>query len=227
MSGSNNLKRVLAVERILQQAPNGITIKQITEKLDRDYGLKAERKSLYNIIAELSDFAPISKRKKDYNTFYYLESYAVPVAQHQIEEASQDVVSKKEYEALKEKHKKEIQHIRDTYNLKFKTAKSEVAQLKKVIEKNSFEDVPPVEKSVPKRKHYPKSNKVIQECPFFIASGGQYILCEGIINGTKTKHIFATVNEKNGYEKLVCSSNCGKNCVHYKRVNELYEKRLR
>lgn len=77
------------------------------------------------------------------------------------------------------------------------------------------------------KSHSKKTANVQQECPFFIASGERYITCEGIFKGTKIKHIFATANEKKGYEKLVCSSNCGKNCVHYKRLYELYEKGLR
>ncbi len=72
-----------------------------------------------------------------------------------------------------------------------------------------------------------KAVNVLIECPFFVACGEQYIFCEGLINGTKDKHVFKNAFEKNGYEKLVCSSNCGKNCLHYKRINELYEKGLR
>ena len=65
------------------------------------------------------------------------------------------------------------------------------------------------------------------ECPFFVACGERYIVCEGLIKGTSDRHNFKTAVEKNGYEKNVCSQNCGKSCLHYKRVNELYEKGLR
>ena len=72
-----------------------------------------------------------------------------------------------------------------------------------------------------------KAVNVLIECPFFISCGEQYILCEGLINGTKDKHVFKSMGEKGIYERMVCSQNCGRNCLHYKRVNELYEKGLR
>ena len=72
-----------------------------------------------------------------------------------------------------------------------------------------------------------KAVNVLVECPFFISCSDRYIICEGIIDGTRDKHFFKTVVEKNKYEKNVCSQNCGKSCLHYKRVNELYEKGLR
>ena len=65
------------------------------------------------------------------------------------------------------------------------------------------------------------------ECPYYVACGDRYISCEGLIKGTSDKHIFKTAIDKNGYEKNVCSQNCGKSCLHYKRINELYEKGLR
>ncbi len=71
------------------------------------------------------------------------------------------------------------------------------------------------------------TNKSLESCPFFLAGGDTYILCEGLFNGTMDKHIFKSVREREGYEKFVCSKNCGKTCLHYKRVNELYEKGLR
>ena len=68
---------------------------------------------------------------------------------------------------------------------------------------------------------------VMVQCPFFISCGDEYIVCEGLIKGTHDKHIFNNYRERKGYEKLVCSQNCGKSCLHYKRINELYEKGLR
>lgn len=65
------------------------------------------------------------------------------------------------------------------------------------------------------------------ECPFFVSCGELHIVCEGIIKGSFDKHIFKNRRDKNGYEKNVCSQNCGRSCLHYKRVNELYEKGLR
>jgi len=71
------------------------------------------------------------------------------------------------------------------------------------------------------------TSKSLEGCPFFQAGGDSYILCEGLLKGTMDKHIFNTVREREGYEKLVCSKNCGKTCLHHKRINELYEKGLR
>lgn len=66
------LFKILAVERILQSNPHGLTTKQIIDKLDNQYGIKAERKSIYQNIAVLTRFMPICTEKKNYQTFYYL-----------------------------------------------------------------------------------------------------------------------------------------------------------
>ena len=73
----------------------------------------------------------------------------------------------------------------------------------------------------------PKAIDVIVECPFYKGEGKDYIACEGIINGTVDKHFFKNIKEKGMFENNVCSSDCGRRCIHYKRVNELYEKGLR
>lgn len=73
----------------------------------------------------------------------------------------------------------------------------------------------------------PKSVDVLVECPFYMGEGKDYIACEGVIKGTVDKHFFKNKNDKNLFENSVCSSDCGKQCVHYKRVNELYERGLR
>jgi uncharacterized protein (TIGR02328 family) len=39
--------------------------------------------------------------------------------------------------------------------------------------------------------------------------------------------IAKNIKEKGMFENTVCSSECGRRCIHYKRVNELYEKGLR
>ena len=73
----------------------------------------------------------------------------------------------------------------------------------------------------------PKAIEVLVECPFYKGEGRDYIACEGVINGTVDKHYFKNNMEKGMFENNVCGSECGKRCIHYKRVNELYEKGLR
>lgn len=228
MSGANSLEKILAVERIIQASPNGITVKQIIEKLEKTYGITAERKSLYSNIAELTKFMPINTKKVNHTSIYYLEvnddTDLIIQYRSEIEKLRRELESKT---LFSEDQKKAIQKIHDTYKLELKTAKNEITKLKRIIKKGAFETLPKKEAVVNKKTHYEKKSNIEKECPFFIKSGSESIICEGIINGTRNKHVFNNESERKGYEKFVCSQNCGKNCVHYKRVYELYEKGLR
>lgn len=73
----------------------------------------------------------------------------------------------------------------------------------------------------------PKAIDVVIECPFYKGEGKDYIACEGVIKGTVDKHFFRNIKDKGLFENSVCGSECGRRCIHYKRVNELYEKGLR
>lgn len=73
----------------------------------------------------------------------------------------------------------------------------------------------------------PKAIEAQIECPFYIKEGKGFITCEGIIKGTVDMHCFKSDNEKAMFEVNVCGSDCGRKCVHYKRVNDLYESGLR
>lgn len=234
MSGTNYLERILAVERIVQASPNGITVKQIIEKLEKNYGIAAERKSIYNVINELTKFMPINTKKVNHTSIYYLEvnddSDLIIQYRSEIEKLRTELESKT---LFSEDQKKAIQEIHDTYKLELKAAKAEITKLKRIIEKGTFKSLPKKETAVKKetvvkeKKNYEKKTNAEKECPFFIESGSAHITCEGIINGTQNRHVFSNETERKGYEKFVCSQNCGKNCVHYKRVYELYEKGLR
>lgn len=67
------LEKILAIERILQKNPNGITMEQILDKLFIEYGIKAERKGVYNNINALTRFMPICLKRISNNHFYYLQ----------------------------------------------------------------------------------------------------------------------------------------------------------
>lgn len=69
MNKSDYLYKILAVERILQDNPSGVTTKQIIDKLDNLYGIKAERKSIYGNIAVLTRFLNVQRKKN----VYYIE----------------------------------------------------------------------------------------------------------------------------------------------------------
>ena len=64
--------KILAIERIMQNNPNGVTTKQIIEKLDNQYGVKAERKAIYDNINVLTRFMPIEKIRKGNRVIYAL-----------------------------------------------------------------------------------------------------------------------------------------------------------
>ncbi len=65
------------------------------------------------------------------------------------------------------------------------------------------------------------------ECPFYIAERDDRIVCEGVINGTRSVQQFEDKRDKNNYENMVCCCNGGSRCVHYKIINDLYERGLR
>lgn len=73
MSKGDCQYKILAVERILQDNPNGVTVKQIIEKLEYEYGVTAERKAIYQNIDVLGWFLPINVRKNGRANMYYIE----------------------------------------------------------------------------------------------------------------------------------------------------------
>ena len=68
---STHLEKIIAVERILQTNPNGITLKQIINQLYDRYGITAERKSIYNNINALTRFMPIHTEIRANNKVFY------------------------------------------------------------------------------------------------------------------------------------------------------------
>lgn len=73
MPGRDCLGKILAVERIIKDNPYGITTNEIIEKLDNYYGIRAERKSIYENIAVLTRFMPINTFRAGTKIVYYLE----------------------------------------------------------------------------------------------------------------------------------------------------------
>ena len=67
---ADHLTKVLAVERIMKQYPYGITVGQIIYLLEKKYGIKAERKGIYNNIAALTQFMNIDKFKANGQTYF-------------------------------------------------------------------------------------------------------------------------------------------------------------
>lgn len=59
------------------------------------------------------------------------------------------------------------------------------------------------------------------ECPFYMGEGDKFINCEGE-DGKKHAQLFNSNTEKSEYEKTVCSVAGGRNCAHYKLINQLY-----
>ena len=66
--------RILAIERILLRNPYGISTQEIIDALDNEYGIKAERKSIYSNVATLTRFLPIDiYRGCNNDNIYYLQ----------------------------------------------------------------------------------------------------------------------------------------------------------
>ena len=65
------------------------------------------------------------------------------------------------------------------------------------------------------------------ECPFYLKEGNSFIKCEGGICGTECVHRFKDNTEKTKYETEVCSKCGGRNCVYYRMVAVIYERKLK
>ena len=68
--GSDIRERILAVERILNDHPQ--TVREISQRLEREYDIKCDRKVIYQDIYALSRYMPIMKSR----TGYYLQKVA-------------------------------------------------------------------------------------------------------------------------------------------------------
>lgn len=64
---------VLAVERILQDNSNGVSVKEIIRKLEYEYGVNAERRTIYNNIDVLGWFFIIKKKRCGKEHLYCIE----------------------------------------------------------------------------------------------------------------------------------------------------------
>ena len=73
MNNDNTLGKIIAVEHIIRRFPNGITLKQIIDKLYDEYGITAERKSIYSNINVLTRFMLIYTEKRGHSFYYCLQ----------------------------------------------------------------------------------------------------------------------------------------------------------
>lgn len=58
---TETLYRILAIERILQNNPYGISVNEIIEKLENEYKITCTRKTIFSNIKMLTRFMPIDK----------------------------------------------------------------------------------------------------------------------------------------------------------------------
>ncbi len=72
MAKKHDIKnRVLAIERMfLRKRP--LTVPQIIRKLDLEYDIQVNRKTIYDDIAVLTMFMPIDTFKKGNSTYFHL-----------------------------------------------------------------------------------------------------------------------------------------------------------
>lgn len=68
---SDTRERILAVERIVSH--HYITVLQIIRRLDNVYGIKAERKSIYQDLAVLTTFVPLNRIQRGGQTYWMIE----------------------------------------------------------------------------------------------------------------------------------------------------------
>lgn len=68
---SDTRERILAVERIVSH--HYITVPQIIRRLDNVYGIKAERKSIYQDLAVLTTFVPLNRIQHGGQTYWMIE----------------------------------------------------------------------------------------------------------------------------------------------------------
>ena len=73
MGNADCQAKILALERIIQGNKNGISLKRMLYELDNQYGIRAERKSIYRNIDILTRFMPINMKRKGETILYYLE----------------------------------------------------------------------------------------------------------------------------------------------------------
>lgn len=69
----SSIEKIIMVERILQRNPNGITTKQIIDKLYDEYGITADRRGIYTDINVLTLFMPIYTERRQNRFFYCLQ----------------------------------------------------------------------------------------------------------------------------------------------------------
>ena len=63
--------RILAIERMLSD--KGITVKEIIEKLENQYSISADRKTIYDDLNALTFFLPLVQEKKGVRNVYFIE----------------------------------------------------------------------------------------------------------------------------------------------------------
>ena len=68
---SDTRERILAVERIVSH--HYITVPQIIRRLDNVYGIKSERKSIYQDLAVLTKFVPLNRIQRGGQTHWMIE----------------------------------------------------------------------------------------------------------------------------------------------------------
>lgn len=67
-----NRRRILALYTLFDNG-HELTVNQMSEKLQSEYGITACRQTIAQDIAVLNEFAPIVSYQRGYNTFYKVD----------------------------------------------------------------------------------------------------------------------------------------------------------
>ncbi len=66
------------------------------------------------------------------------------------------------------------------------------------------------------------------QCPFYMSTSNNFIVCEGTLKNTTVRHTFKSTKHKQIYSsKYCCDFDKYQDCLHYKTLIELYESGLR
>ena len=76
MGNVNSLECGLAIERIIESNPKGVTVNEIINKLKIRYDINPKPQTVRNCIAILSRFMPLSEKKENRKNVFYLADFS-------------------------------------------------------------------------------------------------------------------------------------------------------
>jgi Fe2+ or Zn2+ uptake regulation protein len=66
-------RRILALYTLLDTTKEKLTVKQIIAKLENQYDIKVERKTIYDDLAVLKEFVPLTNVYRNSQVYYFVD----------------------------------------------------------------------------------------------------------------------------------------------------------